>query len=405
MKRSLFFLINCILFFSAHAQDFWLIKDSVNGPGRSVAASFVAENQGWVVGGLDDSGFKRKMYSYNANQDDWDDELSLGGLSGSGLERGSASGFSIHNKGYICLGQGDFVPYRNDLWEYDPATQTWAQKADFIGEPRRQAVAFTLNNKAYVGTGQAASGLKKDFYRYDADQNIWAPMADFAGTARRQAVSFVIGAYGYIATGDDGVAKNDMWQYSPIANAWVQKASFPGAARSGASAWEIENSGFIALGEDASFNYHKDVWQYYFNSNSWEPRADFPSSPRKNAIAFVLDGVAFVGTGYDGDFKDDFYAYAPILSLDEKTRHFISTAFPNPTQELSTISLGDFSAQDFDLTIFSITGADVTEQVEIQKIDFKIQLNFLNLKPGNYLYRLKNKKNKSFSQGKITRVP
>ncbi len=211
MKRLLFVWIGCTILFSAQAQDFWVTKDSVNGPGRSVAACFVADGQGWVVGGLDDGGFKRKMYSYNPNQDDWDDEISLGGLSGDGLERGSATGFSIRNKGYICLGQGDFVPYGNDLWEYDPATQTWAQKADFIGEPRRQAVAFILNDQAYFGTGQAASGLKKDFYRYDADQNVWAPMADFAGTARRQASSFVIGAHGYVATGDDGVAKNDLW--------------------------------------------------------------------------------------------------------------------------------------------------------------------------------------------------
>ncbi len=158
------------------------------------------------------------------------------------------------------------------------------------------------------------------------------------------------------------------------------------------------------MGEDATFNYRKDVWQYYYYSNSWVQRADFQSSPRKNAIAFVLDDVAYVGTGYDGLFKDDFYAYAAILALDEKALQFSSTAFPNPTQDESSISLGDFSAQDFELSIFSITGADVTEQVAVQNMGVKIHLNLQNLKPGTYLYRLKNKENQSFSKGKITRV-
>jgi N-acetylneuraminic acid mutarotase len=404
MKKILVMLCLCAFGFAAKTQNVWTLKDSVNGPGRSVVSSFVAYGQGWLVSGLDDGGFSRKMYSYNPVQNDWDDELSIGGLSGDGLERGSATGFSIKNKGYICLGQGDFVGYSNDLWEYDPATQTWSQKADFVGESRRQAVAFTLNDLAYVGTGQSATGLKKDFYKYDATNNVWTAVADFGGTPRRQAVSFVIGAHGYVATGDDGVARNDMWQYSPLTDTWVQKANFAGDPRSGASGWSIGNSGFVALGEDATSNYRKDVWQYYYYSNSWVQRSDFPSSARKNATAFVIDNVAYVGTGYDGLFKDDFYCYTAILGTDEKEIQFSSSVFPNPAQEICIISLGEQTAHEIDIEVFSVTGSRVTENISVQKQGNELSLDLSNLNTGTYLYCLKNKTNDIVSKGKISHL-
>lgn len=390
--------------FWVFSQDVWTLRDSVNGSGRSIASTFVLDGQGWIVAGLDEDGFKRKMYSYNPNQDDWDDEISLGGENGDGLERGSAVAFSLKGKGYVCTGQGDFAAFSKDLWEYDPIAQTWSQKADFIGEARRQAVAFTLDNYAYVGTGQALSGLKKDFYRYDATLNVWAPIADFAGTPRRQAVSFVIGAQAYVATGDDGVARNDLWQYYPATNAWVQKASLPGVARTGASAWAIGNSGFIALGEGADFSYLKDVWQYYYYSNTWVQRSDFPSSPRKSAIAFVIDDVAYVGTGYDGSFKDDFYSYTAILSLQEEKNKVEVSVFPNPSSDWVWIQMGEFQSDEVEVLVYSSTGQLVNKQIEFYKKGSELQMNLAYLSEGNYVYQLLEKENKVIYTGKITRM-
>ena len=76
------------------------------------------------------------MVSYTPWQNDWDDEPSLGGLNGSGLARGSASAFTINQKGYVCLGQGETNGFFKDLWEFDPVTNVWTQKADFAGSAR-----------------------------------------------------------------------------------------------------------------------------------------------------------------------------------------------------------------------------------------------------------------------------
>ena len=157
------------------------------------------------------------MYSYSPFQDDWDEEVSLGGASGDGLERASACAFSLYHeniqKAYVCLGQTQTVAYMKDLWEFNPQTETWSQKANYTGSARRQAVCFTAANKAYVGTGEGLTGLKKDFYAYDPESNAWTQVADFAGTARRDAVAFELNGYGFVGTGDDGILKNDIWMY------------------------------------------------------------------------------------------------------------------------------------------------------------------------------------------------
>ena len=405
MKKIIYTLVAfSTLSFATHAQDYWQQKDSVNGAGKSVCGFFVLQNEGYIVGGLDEYSFLRKMYSYNPGQNDWDNENSIGGPNGDGLDRGSASTFSIGTKGYICLGQGQTNPYFKDTWEFDSETGAWSQKADFLGSARRQAFQFAVDGFAYVGGGQDATGLKKDFYKYDPATNVWTQLNDFAGTARRQATAFAMGAEGYVGTGDDGVLRNDFWMYVPSTDTWIQKANFPGTPRAGAVSWGIFPTGFIATGEDNTYTYKKDVWEYNYFANVWVQRTDLTGPARKNAVAFVIDGIAYLGTGYNGTSLDDFYAYYGIVGLDEKTTTFTSSCFPNPTVN-EVIITGEISnLEQSSLRVFSISGQDVTEQVEYTYASNEMKLSIGNLAPGNYIYKLINTDNQSTSTGKIIKL-
>ena len=85
-----------------------------------------------------------------------------------GLERSSASSFSINNKGYIGTGfNGDINQELKDFYEYDVASNTWGQVSDFGGTARYGAVGFESDTNGYVGTGFDGDGDKKDFWRYD----------------------------------------------------------------------------------------------------------------------------------------------------------------------------------------------------------------------------------------------
>jgi N-acetylneuraminic acid mutarotase len=386
------------------SQNIWQQKDSVNGSIKAACGSFVINNEGYILGGIDDFGFKRKMYSYNPVQNDWDNELPIGGLNGDGLDRASASTFSIGNKGYICLGQGQTNGYFKDLWEFDSETQSWSQKADFSGSARRQAVSFALGDFAYVGTGQDVTGLKKDFFKYDALTNTWSQLNDFPGTARRQAVGFAMGAEAYVGTGDDGVLKSDFWMYIPTTDSWIQKANFPGTARSGATGWGVFPTAFIATGEDLNFEYRDDVWEYNYFSNSWIQRANLPGPGRKNAISFVIDGVGYLGTGYNGVFMDDFYAYYGIVGLTENKQTFESSVYPNPCNENCTIQIGNESINDLNLEVYSISGLQFSEKVTHSFLGNNLQLDISLLQPGNYIYVLKNRITNISSTGKIIKL-
>lgn len=362
----------------AQLQDIWAVKDSVNGPGRAGGAAFNCDGDGMVCGGKDDFSRTRKTYSYTLWQDDWDDETALGGSSFDALDRSGASGFSIGNKGYVCLGFGDFTNYFNDLWEYDGATNTWSQKANFPGSARHEAISFSIDNLGYVGTGEDENGLRKDMYVYDAITNHWEQVADFAGTARKEAVGFTMGSKGYVGTGDDGVYRNDFWEYNPTTDSWTQKANLPGVARKAAVGWGMFPQGFICTGENSSSQYLNDLWEYNHWTGAWEQRVDFMGSPRSNAICFVIDNLAFVGMGYDGTYYDDFYSYNRVLGLDDMGIIELSI-FPNPASEMIQLK-SDQTLEE--IRIYDITGKELKRE-SVNNSSFHMNIN--ELADGNYI--------------------
>lgn len=389
MRVSLIIVLSIILNYSypVVAQDNWHQKDSVNGPARASASAFTANGEGFIVGGFDGFEFKRKLYSYDSETDDWDNETSLGGDIGSGLNRGGAVAFSINHTGYVGLGQGNTVDYLSDFWAYDPETDSWTQMSQFEGSARRQAVAFVIDHIAYVGTGQDVNGLCKDFYAYDPQSNQWTAISDFAGTARKAAVGFNMGGQGYVGTGDDGVFKSDFWQYQPSTDEWIQKASFPGTARTGTCGWGIFPRAYLACGYDTEFKYKRDVWEYNYYSNTWQQRGSFDGEKRAFASVFVLDETAYIGLGYNGQYLDDFWAYEPaVLNLVEETL-FQLRIYPNPANNEIQISGSTDEANQTDfieLSLFNIQGQLVFHQTVSP--NEKISLN--DLEKGIYLYQL-----------------
>ena len=85
-------------------------------------------------------------------------------------------------------------------------------------------------------------------------ENTWTKMSDFSGLKRERAVAFSIGDYGYIGTGIDTaeVVYNDLWKYDATLDAWSQVASLPGSVRRNAIAFSINDKGYIGTGINSS---------------------------------------------------------------------------------------------------------------------------------------------------------
>jgi hypothetical protein len=102
------------------------------------------------------------------------------------------------------------------------AADTWTQKADFGGAAREGAVGFSIGSKGYIGTGLKESSIEspyqhtKDFWEYDPAANTWTQKADFGGQPLVPwfSIGVIIGRMVY---GDLGIVKEDFWEYDPAA--------------------------------------------------------------------------------------------------------------------------------------------------------------------------------------------
>ncbi len=65
-----------------------------------------------------------------------------------GVTRRNAVAFTVNDKGYIATGYNTSA--LSDCWEFNPANGSWTEKASIRGRKRSQAVAFVVNGKAYV---------------------------------------------------------------------------------------------------------------------------------------------------------------------------------------------------------------------------------------------------------------
>jgi hypothetical protein len=227
-----------------------------------------------------------------------------------GAARQAPVSFSIGNRGYVGTGFGG--DYMSDFWEYDPATNTWSQKANFGGGGRMRAVGFSIGSKGYIGTGRNASSLNNaDFWEYDPSSNAWTQKANFAGDARNLAVGFSIGSKGYLGTGQSSAANytNDFWEYDPSSNTWTQKANFGGVARRGAVGFSIASKGYIGTGTDGAFK--NDFWEYDPSSNTWTQKANYGGTARHMAMGAGASSVGYIVGGVENIEKFDVWEYKP----------------------------------------------------------------------------------------------
>ncbi len=193
---------------------------------------------------------------------------------------------------------------------------TWTRKKVFPGNPRIAAVAFSLNNKGYFGTGVVGNErnqtLLNDFWEYDPASDTWTKIADFPGIARAGATAFTANNRAYVGLGSNRFYQSsdypdkdhfkDFYSFNPNTKTWTKVADFPGVGRHSALGFAIDNNGYVGTGwlgtntptgEAQSAN---DIWRYNSSSNTWSEERQFI----KHTSSAV--GVSFKGEAYVYDF-------------------------------------------------------------------------------------------------------
>ncbi len=213
----------------------------------------------------------------------------------------------------------------------------WKERSDFEGSARSDAVAFTIGNKAYIGTGYDGSDRLTDFWEFDPQLNTWTRKADFPGTPRTGAVGFGTDTKGYIGTGYDGANRlSDFWEYDPVTNRWDSIAYFGGTARYGAVAFAVDNKGYVCSGYDG--NYLKDLWQYDPSTNQWTQKLSLSGGKRRDAVAFAIAGKGYVCTGINnGSYESDLWEYDPVAETWNRKRSIANVSDEEYDDEYSSI--------------------------------------------------------------------
>ncbi len=235
--------------------------------------------------------------------------------------RDFACTFAIGQYGYMCCGNSGNLTALNDLWQYDPATDTWTQMANYGGAARWGVAHFEVGDRAWVGTGRNNAGTTyQDFYMYDVASNSWTQKANFGGAARRGAVGFSIDDKGYVGCGWNGATYyNDIYQYDTTNDTWTSKSSVGGGGFNYPVAFSYKGKGYLGTGDNAA-NYNSDFYEYDPTNDTWTAKTSL-SAGRYGAAAFVIGDYGYIGCGYNGsktlddmnryDFANDTWTQIP----------------------------------------------------------------------------------------------
>jgi len=356
------FILIAGLYSSVYSQGVWTQKADLGGAIRTRAIGFSFSDAGYIGLGYDGvSGPHNDLWRYNPVTNTWTQKVSAFGME----LISNAVAFSIGNKGYMGTSKGTSD---KEFWEYDTTANVWTQKADFGGIGRLAAIGFSIGNKGYIGMGNDVNGNVKDFWEYDPGLNSWAQKSNFGGTARSETVGFSIGNKGYIGTGQDNTSyTKDFWEYDLSLDTWTQKADFGGTERYGATGFSIGSKGYIGTGRDLwSTTYLNDFWEYDPSNNSWTQKADFDGSGRIDAVGFSIGTKGYIGTGFTTQVgaTKDFWEYDPnAVDVYETKKKDMVSVFPNPFHDCTSIEFDTQNSFPFNVTLMNISGMEVQKRV------------------------------------------
>lgn len=251
-------------------------------------------------------------FTFSLSAQTWVQRASLPGAA-----RTASAGCSFQGKGYVMFGYTTPNSNFNNVYEYDPILNTWTQKNNSPGSPRRGA--FLLSNDSIVFTGLGTNGsiTYKDFYQYFPQSDSWASKANYPGTGGHLGLAAIVGNYIYVGGGQNRQNRQhsgDFWRYDISADSWTDSITqFPFGPRTGGITFAIDSLIYFGLGHNG-FSSFKDLWKYNITLNQWSRLADFPGIDRLNANVFISSGKVIVGGGYrlSGSAFGDYYQYDPI---------------------------------------------------------------------------------------------
>lgn len=401
-KKHILFSLLAFLCIEISAQNIWNKRAAVGGSKRERGVSFSIASRGYIGLGQDTLNLMlNDLWEYDPGTNSWTQKANFPGVA-----RRDAASFVIGTKAYVGTGMNNATAWLgtrlSDFWEYSPATNTWTTKAAFPGNSGSgiyYATGFSVSGKGYLCCGkEGPSNYSNDLWEYNPTTNSWIQKVDLPGADRYGAIAFTIGSYAYVGTGtDENILTSDFYRYNPLTNTWLILANFPGSGRFSGSTFTIGSKGYMVLGSDGG--YKDELWEYDPAIDYWFPKASFPSGARRSAGAFAIGGKGYAGTGKGlTGTRRDFWEYLPSITtgIEENSNIVFSNIYPNPMIDQATIVLSDnISLQNLSWELTDMNGKLILSE-SIETNTFVIDRN--EMTKGMYALNIKNNKGRIASK-------
>ncbi|HVY76747.1 MAG TPA: kelch repeat-containing protein [Puia sp.] len=313
----------------------WVNRADFSGIAVGEAAVFVIADKAYVGTGVDPShpNFRMNaMYAFEpSGNGGWSQVADF-----PGTPRNAAVGFTVGDLGYIATGYDGSQPL-NDCWAYDPAANSWTQRASISDNtrsyPRYDGIGFGIGNFGYVATGYSGTSSLSDLWQYDPQKDEWIERRGM-GKKRASAICMVYQDRAYLFGGsNNGKLLSDGWVFDPTlpdSVSWTElnhitnytdqgfDDAYSNLTRNNAVAFVIGSKGYLTTGNSGTLN--SNTWEYDFAKDSWQPKTPFYGSSREGAVGFSVSGRGYVATGYNGSAGfDDTWEFRPeeVQNLNE----------------------------------------------------------------------------------------
>lgn len=239
----------------------------------------------------------------------------------------------VNGKGYL-FGGIDGTGALNELWQYDPTTDSWTQMPSLPGDARYAAVAMSESDELIIAYGMLASGSPtREAWVFMTQTSTWQQLEDAPGPARHRAASDAVGRMIYGGMDADGNALDDVWslEYLNGSLQWFAHAAMPGP-RFGAKA----AFGILVGGASSWSSIHDNVWRY--NGQSWSVLDPFPGGARRGGVVGTrccLGGFIHFGLGLDDSMtrRQDWWTMEVFNSTEEHAQNLFKI-WPNPVVDV-----------------------------------------------------------------------
>lgn len=392
MKKSFTLLFLLTLCLTAFSQGVWDARTSLPAAARQSSFAFEVGGFGFIGTGNYAPGpvYLADLWRYNPANDSWVQKASFP----ANVTRAVAvtiNGIAYAGTGHMLNGIGNV----NTWYSYDPATDQWTQKASFPGTPRQDAFAVAVNGKAYVGGGVFSTNpnVFQDLWEYNPVTDTWTQKGNLP-SPRAFTTEFVINNKAYMVGGTTapGSQTSDVHEYDPATDSWTQKAPFPIAANEMVS-FALNGKGYVGLG---SISGALQTQWYEFDpaANQWQSIASFPGLVRQQSIAFQAgnNGFVFAGRGANSNYLNDLWRFTPGTSTGttETANMTFTQVYPNPANDFVKIESGAFIEK---ISLYDLQGRLIKSVDGIDQQEYQLELS--DIENGVYMVQMKSGTNMS----------